>query len=74
MNKWPPVDYGTKVTTDISAGDADDWMPEALASRKHNAKGVVVKHHDSHGLCYEVQHEDGTIGHYDPHELVVDES
>jgi hypothetical protein len=32
-------------------------------------EGVIVKRHDSHGLCYDVKHKDGTIACYDPDEL-----
>jgi hypothetical protein len=28
-------------------------------------------HHDSHGLCYDVRHDDGTEGCYDPSEFEV---
>lgn len=71
--KWPPLDCGTQVETDLSGPIANDWTTFALASRRHGAKGVIVKHHDSHGLNYEVRHEDGTIGCYEPHELVAEE-
>lgn len=31
--------------------------------------GSIVGHSDSHGLCYEVRHDDGTRAFYDPDEL-----
>jgi len=69
--KWPPLDPGTKVRTTKPFWSGRDLIGEALASRKWGVKGTILKHHDSHGLCYEVQHEDGTVGHYDPSELEV---
>ena len=72
VKKWPPLDPGTKVkTTKPFWSGRGDWTGEALASRKWGVKGTILKHHDSHGLCYEVQHDDGTVGHYDPSELEV---
>ncbi len=66
---WPPIKYGTKVVTTEANPEIDDWSKEASCSRQWGVKGTVIMHHDSHGLCYEVEHEDGTIGHYDPSEL-----
>lgn len=71
-DKWPPLDPGTKVKTSSGPkAKPNDWLPECLASRQWGVKGTILKHHDSHGLSYEVQHEDGTVGHYDPLELEV---
>lgn len=50
---------------------ADDWDPEAIPHRKFGVLGTIIAHHDSHGLCYDVKHEDGTVGCYDSRELVV---
>jgi len=49
---------------------ADDWTADALASRQWGVEGQIVKHHDSHGLTYEVRHPDGSIGHYEHHEVM----
>lgn len=46
-----------------------DYTVEAQAFRKRVGHGEIVDHHDSHGLCYRVKHDDGTIGAYDPDEL-----
>ena len=67
--KWPPLDMGIKVLTDLSGPIAEDWTPEALIHRRHNAVGHIIHYHDSHGLCYEVKHEDGTVAAYEPQEL-----
>lgn len=46
-----------------------DFNEEAIRTRRPNAKGTVTGHHDSHGLCYVVRHDDGVSGCYDPDEL-----
>ena len=47
----------------------DEYTELGRSSRKWGMEGVVQCSHDSHGLCYEVLHKDGTIGCYDPDEL-----
>ncbi|MBN1325878.1 hypothetical protein JW977_02775 [Candidatus Falkowbacteria bacterium] len=69
--KWSPLDNGTKVRTTRSKTKKKDWTPEAWKSRKWNVEGSITGYHDSHGLCYEVKHDDGTLGCYDPSELKV---
>ena len=44
---------------------------DPILARRSGATGRVIAVHDSHGLCYDVQHEDGTVGCYEPHELAV---
>jgi len=61
---------GDKVKTILTDKISDDWLPEALPKRKFGVLGVIVAEHNSHGECYEVQHDDGTIGSYDPWELM----
>jgi len=68
---------GTQVET-INAGSSDDWTEEAKRTRRFGVKGIVIGHHDSHGLCYCVAHfrsglEGGnsTIAYYEPQELRV---
>lgn len=67
---WPPLGPGTRVRTNIDPAKVskDWWSP---GERKHGALGFIVKHHDSHGLCYDVKHDDGSKGCYDPHELIT---
>jgi hypothetical protein len=68
---WPPIKPGTSVLTIQANPEIDDWTQEALASRKWGVSGKVIMHHDSHGLFYDVCHEDGSVGHYDPSEIEV---
>ena len=71
-SSYPPVSPGTKVTTFIDGGmEADDWNEEAKKTRRHEASGVVTGHHDSHGLCFVVRHDDGNSSCYELHELIV---
>lgn len=58
-------------TTNPNLSKQDEWTAEALSARRWGVRGRVIRHHDGHGLCYEVQHEDKSIGYYDPSELHV---
>lgn len=70
--KWPPINPGTRVmTTKASLGKRKEWTDEGWARRKWDVQGTIITHHDSHGLCYDVQHKDGTKGCYDPSELKI---
>lgn len=69
--KWPPLDLGTRVKTTSKKTADREWMPEALVARKWGVTGRIIMHHDSHGLCYDVRHDDGTEGCYDPNEFDV---
>lgn len=69
--KWPPLDPYTRVRTTTKKLSDKEWTPEALVARKWGVTGRIVTHHDSHGLCYDVLHDDGTEGCYDPSELEV---
>lgn len=73
MNEsYSPIQPGTSVTTTKSDSvRREDWTDEGWASKKWGLKGVVIAHHNSHGLCYEVRHEDGTVGTYDPSEVII---
>lgn len=68
-SKYPPISPGTMVKTTQPNWDLrDEWTDEGWAERKWGVHGKVIIHHDSHGLCYDVQHEDGTVACYDPSE------
>ena len=69
--KYPPLSPGTLVKTTSSKTPDSEWTAEARANRKWGVQGKVLTHHDSHGLCYEVRHSEGTVGAYDPSELEV---
>jgi len=69
--KWPPLDPGTRVKTTSKKTSDGEWMPEARAARKWGVTGRILVHHDSHGLCYDVQHDDGSQGCYEPTEFEV---
>lgn len=69
---YPPISPGTSVkTTEPNLGMRGEWTDEGWAKRKWDMQGEIITHHDSHGLCYDVRHEDGTVGCYDPSEFEV---
>lgn len=68
------ISTGTPVTTTTENPEIRaEFTSEAIASRKWGVKGIVIGHSDSHGLCYQVQHEDDTVAWYDPSELTTPE-
>lgn len=70
--KWPPIDRGTEVRTiQPNVEKQHEWTEKGWASKKWGVRGRILRHHDSHGLYYDVRHEDGTEGCYDPSELEV---
>ena len=70
--KWPPIDPGTAVKTIQPNWDKrEEWTDDGWTKRKWGVQGVILTHHDSHGLCYDVRHSDGTVGCYDPSEFTV---
>ena len=50
----------------LESNDKRGYMPDTF--RQPCMTGTVIAYHDSHGVCYEVQHE-GRVGHYDEDEL-----
>ena len=70
--KYPPITRGTSVkTTEANLSKRVEWTDEGWEKRQWQVIGMVGLHHDSHGLCYEVTHPDGTVASYDPTEIEV---
>jgi hypothetical protein len=72
---YPPIKNGTRVKATVRRSSEDEqrnYLPSAIVARaRHNGQtGVVREHHDSHGLCYGVQFDDGGA-FYDPNELEI---
>lgn len=68
---------GTKIQTTKSNGSGD-WQPEAHKTRVWGREGIIIGHHDSHGLVYCVAHfrsglegGESTIAYYEPGEFQV---
>ena len=63
---------GTKVLTrhDL-VPENRNYVREAWPRRRPGQTGEIVKHSNSHGLCFEVLHKDGTSGWYESDELDV---
>lgn len=57
------------VVDKIEAPKFYGFMFESRIDCQANAIGIITDYHNSHGLCFEVQHEDGTKAWYDPAEL-----
>jgi hypothetical protein len=69
------IESGTIVTTtQVNPRMANEWTPGVLSSQQWGVTGVVLAHSDSHGLCYQVLHEDGSTSWYDPSEITVENS
>lgn len=70
--KGPPLAPGTPVrTTTPNEARRREWTEEGWAKKRSGVEGVIVTHHDSHGLCYDIRHNDGTVGCYDPSEFTL---
>lgn len=65
------LSLGTSVKTVQENHAVVDWTTKASASRLWGVQGEIIARHDSHGLCYGVQHPDGSIGYYHQSELEV---
>jgi hypothetical protein len=63
---------GTNVRTTQDA-KLGGWNDPTRPNCKWGVKGSIISHETGHGLCYKVQHGDGTIASYDHEELVVEE-
>jgi len=69
------LSMGTAIrTTQPNLAMRNEWTDEGWDARKWGVIGTITAHHDSHGLCYDVQHEDGSDACYDPSEIVTLES
>lgn len=72
---YPPLKPGTTVrTTRPDMSRRRDWTEEGWSARKWGVSGSIITHHDSHGLCYDVHHKDGTQASYNPNELEIEAS
>jgi|688.fasta_scaffold262705_3 hypothetical protein len=69
---YPPIKPGTAVVTlspDLS--EQNEWTEAGWLARRWGVEGTVLAHSDSHGLCYHVQHADGSDAWYNPSEIQV---
>jgi hypothetical protein len=68
-----PHSISTVISIDdtvITTQTSEEWKAtQGWGRRVWGVKGKVTDRLDSHVLCYQVQHEDGTIGYYEPTEL-----
>lgn len=59
---------GRPVKTLKDAG-ADDWSDPKNRGCQWGVLGRIIHYSNSHGLCFEVRHNDGSVAWYDPGEL-----
>lgn len=59
---------GQVVVTTNDSG-SKDWSPDTRKDVRWGILGHVSAVHDSHGLCYRVEHGDGTYSYYEHEEL-----
>lgn len=64
---------GIPVTTAQNIYSNKEFTESARLCCKANAKGIIIGYSNSHGLAYEVLHDDGQAAWYDPSELLVGE-
>lgn len=58
-------------TTQPNLAMRGEWTDKGWHAREWDVTGTITAHHDYHGLCYDVQHEDGSRACYDPSEIVT---
>lgn len=68
--KYPPLENGTRVGT-VQVRTIRGFTIKGNAKKRFGRSGLVADYSDSHGLCYEVVHKDGSRAWYDPLELEV---
>ena len=63
---------GVRVRATVLRSGKNDYTDVAIVERaRHNGQvGTIVRHSDSHGLCYEVRFDEGTAW-FDPEELTI---
>lgn len=56
-------------TTEPNESLRQEWLPDVWEKRQWGVAGTIVSDSNAHGVSYEVEHPDGSTGHYDPSEL-----
>lgn len=64
-------DHTRVVTTQANESMQREWEKSAWESRRWGVEGTIIAHHDSHGLHYDIRHENGHVAPYDPSEVEV---
>lgn len=66
------ITEGTRViTTRANEFLRDTRASEVWEKRKWGILGTIICSYDSHGLCYDIRHEDGSVCCYDPTEFKI---
>jgi len=62
------IKNGTRVKT-TKPGDSTDWSDPNRPDVKWGVEGTIIGHSDSHGLVYDIKHDTGGVGYYEPTEF-----
>lgn len=72
MEAMSELKIGDQVVTERPAIESSDWTPEAAKARRWGVKARIVKLSNSHGLCFQVEYEDGMYGWHETWELKLE--
>lgn len=67
----PDLIIGREIETVKELTGGKDFHSDFLANRKANALGKIKRFSAGHGLCFEVEHRDGTLAWYDAFEIAT---
>jgi hypothetical protein len=67
------IEIGTSVHVEHDPGRDRLYITTVHEHRRlcHGLTGVAIAEHDSHGLCYEIEFQDGAMVTFDREELCV---
>lgn len=57
--------------THLIAGIERQYHPVARVDARLGKVGKIIGYSNSHGICYDVKHYDGTVASYEPEELTL---
>lgn len=53
----------------LERDDSNAWVDGAREKCRWGEKGTIITYSNSHGLCFEVHHDEGGMAWYNPGEL-----
>lgn len=69
-HKKQKFELGQLVLTVQPEKEPTDWNKSAMQNRQWNVLGIIIGYHSSHGVFYDVRHQDNSTGCYEPRELM----
>jgi hypothetical protein len=64
-----PIKAVRVLTVRADPSNDEEYVQAARAARRWGVKGTLKQYSNSHGLCFQVEHDDGTTGCYEADEL-----